>query len=1158
MTDTIPPTLVPPEDTVVSCSNLPPVPSLTASDNCGDPTVNYNEKTESGSCSSVYTLVRSWNVIDIKGNTMTYTQRIVVEDHDAPSFALTPDTTIHAECDNVPAQITLTAVDTCDGTVGVIPSEETIPGINSHHYLLVRKWTTTDDCGNSAFVLQTVSVEDNTPPILHDVPNDESYECDAVPTTHTVRATDNCDDDVTLSEKKVFSGIECTNTVTFTYTLVDLSGHTTKKSFSIPVYDTTPPVFNVPVSVTVDCAEVPTPPVINLDDNCFHLTEHAILEEKRQDGPGEHEYTLIRIWTGADTCGNDAIDVQTIVVQDKLAPTFLNVPVDQTYSCDDTALPIVEHVSAVDNCDIVSVTEDSYTVDMLCADSYSIVKVWSSTDQLRNTAEIHQTITFEDTVSPVLLNLPSETVNILCGQTPTTPLLTATDNCDPMVDVLMTKTQELMSNEKVLVLTTWTATDNCGLTDSFTQSMTADDMVPPVLEGEAPDDTTVMCNELPIAPTISATDNCDDIIVKIIDVQVNGNCVHDFQIIRTWRAEDLAYNWVEVAQTITSQDNNDPTLTVGADETAECDAIPQPPTPTVSDVCDHMDPTVEFVEETIDGSNSNTYRLIRTWTATDQCGHSISKSQTVSVSDTTPPVVSGMESTIIEVPNLPTPEEGQASDNCDQSFPKQVPCSETKKPGSCPDAYIMEYDCVGIDLSGNEGHYIYSIAVQDTTAPEIVGVPGHLTTEFNLKIPFSKATSGIHAFDNSGQDIEVIVTEIKIEETSPTDYVLVRTFTATDLCGNKAQELQTITLVDNSPPCFNEQPDHSTVECDNIPPSCEIFTVDEELNVLFTEIEGKDSQGHKVLYRKWEAIDNSANQNKAEYIQTITIIDSTPPVFTSLPTSVTVQCNCDKPEPSQVAVIDNCDTDITISFSESKVAQLSPDEYHLEYTWRASDKAGNKIEHLQVITVIDSEPPVFFLTPNDAEVFCDDLPPIRSNYVKDNCDTTVELIFTESIVPGSCPNAYTIHRKWSATDRSGNQFSHTQKVVVKDTYPPTYIPPKEKCFLPSANFKLMAVQEIFDPSDDCATDVPITIFACNSTQQTEEGLFSSDCHFDNDQSQLHMMLDRDEGDIEGRYYSVYANIVDLCGNTATVRRNFWIAPNRAGALALGKICDEDS
>ena len=61
-------------------------------------------------------------------------------------------------------------------------------------------------------------------------------------------------------------------------------------------------------------------------------------------------------------------------------------------------------------------------------------------------------------------------------------------------------------------------------------------------------------------------------------------------------------------------------------------------------------PRAELPEEVrIDGNCPHNYTLVRTWTATDRCGNNSSESQTITVQDTTPPVVSVADPTPDEI-----------------------------------------------------------------------------------------------------------------------------------------------------------------------------------------------------------------------------------------------------------------------------------------------------------------------------------------------------------------------------------------------------------------------------------------------------------------------------------------------------------------------------
>ncbi|MBK7342569.1 MAG: hypothetical protein IPJ06_05340 [Saprospiraceae bacterium] len=82
-------------------------------------------------------------------------------------------------------------------------SETKIDGSCPDSYTLVRKWTATDNCGNSATGVQNIQVGDSSPPVFTITPTDVTVECDAVPGAATVTATDDCDVTATVTYNEV-------------------------------------------------------------------------------------------------------------------------------------------------------------------------------------------------------------------------------------------------------------------------------------------------------------------------------------------------------------------------------------------------------------------------------------------------------------------------------------------------------------------------------------------------------------------------------------------------------------------------------------------------------------------------------------------------------------------------------------------------------------------------------------------------------------------------------------------------------------------------------------------------------------------------------------------------------------------------------------------
>lgn len=166
--DTAPVAPAPPADINVQCASDVPSPvDLTASDNCdGDITVSPSVSVTPGTCTNDFVEVRTWTFSDICGNTSSVSQTITVNDDTAPVAPAPPDDLFLQCASDVPDPVDLTAVDNCDGNITVSPTINVTPGISVNDFVEVRTWTFTDICGNTSSINQTITVYDDTPPVL--------------------------------------------------------------------------------------------------------------------------------------------------------------------------------------------------------------------------------------------------------------------------------------------------------------------------------------------------------------------------------------------------------------------------------------------------------------------------------------------------------------------------------------------------------------------------------------------------------------------------------------------------------------------------------------------------------------------------------------------------------------------------------------------------------------------------------------------------------------------------------------------------------------------------------------------------------------------------------------------------------------------------------
>ncbi|OYX80018.1 MAG: hypothetical protein B7Y83_18905, partial [Flavobacteriales bacterium 32-34-25] len=136
--------------------------------------------------------------------------------------------------------------------------------------------------------------------------------------------------------------------ITRTWTVTDQCGNATSAKQTIKIEDVTAPVLSeAPADITVECSAVPTAATLTATDNCG--TAAVTFAEVKTDGACAGAYTLTRTWTATDLCNNVTTHVQTISVEDKTKPVFVEaLPADVTVECSE--IPTAATLTATDNC----------------------------------------------------------------------------------------------------------------------------------------------------------------------------------------------------------------------------------------------------------------------------------------------------------------------------------------------------------------------------------------------------------------------------------------------------------------------------------------------------------------------------------------------------------------------------------------------------------------------------------------------------------------------------------------------------------------------------------------------------------------------------------------------------------------------------------------
>ncbi|WP_165569393.1 PKD domain-containing protein, partial [Flavobacterium suncheonense] len=490
-----------PAPTTIVCPAVPQFAPATATDACDSSvTLTYEDVTTPGDCIRSYTTVRTWTATDDCGNSSTATQTITVIDN-VPPVAPAPPADVTVSCGSlVPAMISLTANDACCGDL-TVPGVDTItPGQCANSYVITRTWTFVDACGNTSSVSQTITVNDNVPPVVPTPPANVTVSCGSqIPAMISLTANDACSGTITVPGVDAVTPGQCINSyvVTRTWTFVDACGNTSSVSQIITVNDNIAPVVPTPpANVTVSCgSQIPAMVTLTANDACGGpITVPGV--DSITPGQCNNSYIVTRTWTFVDACGNTSSVSQTITVNDNIPPVAPSAPANITVSCS-SLVPTAAVLTANDNCggSVTGVPNDVVTPGS-CPNSYVIVRTWTFTDSCGNSSTASQTITVNDNIPPVAPSAPAN-ITISCSSlVPTAAVLTANDNCGGSVtgvpnDVVIPGS----CPNSYTILRTWTFTDSCGNSSTASQTITVNDNIPPVAP-PAPANITVSCSSL--------------------------------------------------------------------------------------------------------------------------------------------------------------------------------------------------------------------------------------------------------------------------------------------------------------------------------------------------------------------------------------------------------------------------------------------------------------------------------------------------------------------------------------------------------------------------------------------------------------------------------------------------------------------------------------
>jgi hypothetical protein len=942
---------------------------------------------------------------------------------------------------------------------------------------------TAEDCyGNQTVesVTQTITVTDNTAPdFTSPLPSDTTVSCDAIPGALTLAATDLCDSEVSISVNDVTTPGACTGnyTITRTYTAVDDCGNETPHIQTITVQDTTAPEATAQdITVQLDASGNVSITGAQLDngstDNCGTLTFSVDINSFDCTNIGANTV----VFTAQDDCGLSSTASATVTVEDNVNPvaTAQNITVQLDASGAAAITGAQVDNGSNDACGILSTTVSPSSFD--CSSVGPNTVTLTVTDNNNNVSTTTAIVTVEDNVAPTAI-CQDLTVQLDANGAAT---ITAAqvdngsfDNCS-VATTTLSKTDFDCTNVGDNTVTL-TVTDVNSNVSTCTATITVEDNIAPIIT-QAATALTVECSATTMSEIdawiginggATATDNCGG-NWSTDATDFSDLCGETGVSTVTFTYTDASLNEASTSATITITDTSPPVFATPLPQngTFECDQVPTPATVSADDCDGEM--FVSFSETTTAGTCPDSYQINRTWSSTDACGNTASHTQTLTIQDTTAPVITA-EAT----------DETIECDGADHTadfntwFNNRGGATATDNCGSV--TWSTDYTTMGSICSGDSVQVVFTASddcgnsssttavwkVADTTPPSIG----------------NQATNGQVECDGAGNSADVIAwlnnnagataTDVCGNVTWTNDFTTMAltcgggsavsvVFTATDDCGNSSNSVATFTLIDTTAPTFNEAlPADETVQCDAVPTAPTLTATDlcsTTATVSYSETSTPGSCTNSyTIQRTWTASD--ACDNEVSHVQTLSVIDTTDPL--AVGQDVTVQLDAQGNATRTASAFDNGSSDAcgTVTFSSSLSDQTGSISFDCSdlgdqtLTLIVTDECGNQSTTDVTVTVEDNVNPTITAAAQDEVHECDgtDYSTQLTAWLANNGGATATdacggIVWTYSPDPATlietCGDASEVVVTFTATDGSGNSTDTQATFSIEDTTGP--------------------------------------------------------------------------------------------------------------------------
>ena len=793
---------------------------------------------------------------------------------------------------------------------------------------------------------------------------------------------------------------------TIIWTAIDGAGNMAIESQNIIVQDTIPPEIEQLKEIRLE-AKSETENLVQLKTPTISDVVGVISIES--DAPavfplGETTVT----WTATDVMRNVSTMQQKVVLIDSTSPR-VDIPEDiivEATSINDNSISLIEP-EVFDHVKVESLSNDA-------PQSFPLgetIVTWMVADSSGNVSTSSHKVIVVDTTSPeIFINNVTLEGMISSGS----ELLLPTPQINDIDEVIVTNNAPTIFPFGETIVT-WTATDQSGNVATKEQSVNVVDTIRPLLV--IPDDIEVEANGIN-----TIIDDLGELTVNdISDIAYTTNDAPEKfplgETIVTWAVSDIAGNSVSGTQLVTVVDTTSPEIIAPSDIKLEAVDL----TENYIELVDgRVFDTVEI--KSVENNSPETFPLgetIVTWTATDTSGNSVSDTQTITIEDTTQPVITGPDNITLEIIDS----SGMVVDVGQASALDQVD-TNPEITNDAPELFQLGDTIVtwtATDSSGNSSLFFQTITVVDTEEPELIPPENIIQEAENplnnfviLGIVETSDIVGVSSITNNAP------------ETFPLGETIV-TWTASDNAGNSVSGTQLVTVVDTTSPEIIAPSDIKLEAVDLTENYIELVDGRVFDTVEIKSVENNSPEtfplGETIV--TWTATDTSGNS--VSDTQTITIEDTTQPVITG-PDNITLEIIDSSGmvvDVGQASALDQVDTNPEITNDAPELFQLGD----TIVTWTATDSSGNSSLFFQTITVVDTEEPELIPPENIIQEAENPL----NNFVILGIVETSDIVGVSSITnnaPETFPLGETIVT-WTASDNAGNSVSETQLINVQ-------------------------------------------------------------------------------------------------------------------------------